>query len=101
MAYKAFVVGVNTLGLEYCVRDAQRLTSSLEKYGYEGIWLGNDKPRLQAAFESMLDNAAQTDTLLLYFSGHGLQEKGNLWFLLSDDASKLANKLNINQWLEN
>jgi hypothetical protein len=48
MAYKAFVVGVNTLGLEYCARDAQRLSASLEKYGYETISPGNDKPRLQA-----------------------------------------------------
>ena len=100
MAYKAFVVGVNTLGLEYCTRDAQRLGDSLEKYGYEYMVPGMDKPRLQAAFESMIDNATQTDTLLLYFSGHGLPEKGKLWFFLSDDASKLVNKLNVNEWLD-
>ena len=100
MAYKAFVVGVNTLGLEYCARDAQRLSASLEKYGYEIISPGNNKYSLQAEFDSMIDQAAQTDTLLLYFSGHALPEKGKLRFFLADDASRPANKLNINEWLE-
>ena len=43
MAYKAFVVGVNTLGLKYCTRDAKRIRESLAKIGYENFFTGIDK----------------------------------------------------------
>jgi len=100
MAYKAFIVGVDTLGLKYSALDAQRLSTNLEKYGYETILPENNKYTLQAEFDALIDKAAQTDTICLYFSGHGLLEKGKLWFVLQDDASKPSNKLNINDWLE-
>lgn len=100
MAHKAFVVGANTLGLKYCVDDAERLQASLTRLGYDTVLPQGNKSSVQAAFESMVDDAAQTDTLLLYFSGHGLLERGKLWFLLANDATRLANKININECLE-
>ena len=70
MSFKAFIVGVNTLGLEYCTQDAQNLSISLEKYGYEAISPGNGKSRLQTEFDDMIDKVTKNDTLILYFSGH-------------------------------
>lgn len=103
MSYKAFIVGINTLGLKYCSSDAQNLSIILEKHGYEILPSDeclNSKYSLQAAFDLFIEQTAQTDTVLLYLSGHALMEKGKLWFVLADDASKSANKLNINEWLE-
>ncbi|MHB0937219.1 MAG: HEAT repeat domain-containing protein [Armatimonadota bacterium] len=97
MAYKAFLVGVNTLGLKYCSDDATHLSDSLKAYGYETYLPGSG---WRDAFIDMLDGTDQDDTLLLYFAGHGLVEKGKLWFLLADDATKQRNKLNLNEWLE-
>jgi len=96
MARKAFIVGVNTHGLQYAQRDAELMSECLKKYDYQ-IIIGSGKKRdILEKLESTLGNCNQTDTVIVYFSGHGVIEKGELQFIL-DDSNQLSGKININE----
>lgn len=96
MAHKAFIVGINTLGLQYCERDAELMSACLERYGYEVIRPEPTMVHINHQFGKLLDSCCKTDTVVLYFSGHGLVNKGNLFFVLADDAHKFTNQIDIN-----
>jgi HEAT repeat protein len=100
MTYRALIVGVNTHGLLYRERDANLLSSALKQYHYEILLPGASKPSITETFESLVDGCALTDTVVVYFTGHAIIEKGKLWLLLADDASKLANKLDLNNLID-
>jgi len=42
MAYKAFIIGINTIGLKYCDRDAALMNDALSRHGYDTCII--DKP---------------------------------------------------------
>ena len=97
MSKKAFVIGMNTLGLKYCVNDAMLISNGLKHHGYDVITvkLSDEKTRILKRFEELIENCAKTDTLIFYFSGHGLLRKGKLDLVLADDTSTRSNKLPI------
>lgn len=95
MAYKAFLLGVNTLGLRYCESDVQLMKEALTTYGYEVFLPVATKFQLLAQLEEVLDQCAKTDSFLFYFSGHGMLSKGKLDLILGDETTKQANTLSI------
>ena len=96
MAHKAFIVGINTLGLQYSERDAELMRACLERYGYEVIRPEPTKSDINDEFDDLLDYCGKTDTVVVYFSGHGLIERGELFFVLADDSMKSRHKIDIN-----
>lgn len=96
MAKKVFIIGVNTFGLQYSKKDAMLMAECLKKYDYEIIAPKGSKKDIISEFENMLDNCNQTDTVLVYFSGHALIENGELQFIIDEPANKLSNKINLN-----
>ena len=87
----ALLVGVDkcaNLGeLKVCAADARSLQAVLEQAGYQGQVkvLADDGPDLsqwptQSNLERAIENLAKTadagDTILLFFSGHGLTRNG-------------------------
>ena len=99
MAKKAFIIGVNTYGLQYAENDAALMSECLKRHGYEIIVGKGKKIMIFEQFEKLLDNCNHTDTVIVYFSGHALIENGELQFVLDDSASKLSSKLNINNMI--
>src|SRR2546427_4610429 len=100
MANKAFIIGINTLGLQYCNCDADLMSECLGKYGYEIIKPRSIKSEINTQLDIMVDTCQKTDTTILYFSGHGLVEKDKLFFVLADDATRAGNRININELIE-
>ena len=96
MAMKAFIVGIDTLGLNCCYKDADLMQECLEKRGYEVIKLQNKQEKwiILPEFDKVLDESDKVDTIIFYFSGHGIVEGGKL-FLITDDANKAKNKIQI------
>lgn len=99
MAKKAFVLGVNTLGLQYSEKDADLLASCLEPYGYDIFLPSNrkNKYRIREEFDQVIDGCSKTDTLIFYFSGHGLVSRGKLKLVVNDDTTKSENLIDINE----
>jgi hypothetical protein len=96
-AKKAFLVGVNTFGLQFAEKDTELMNECLAKYGYEIVKPDKkEKYSILKQFEEMLDKCNKTDTIIFYYSGHGVLLKGKLHLVLGDDASKeVSNKLRI------
>ena len=95
MPYKAFLVGVNTLGLRYAETDARLMQEALQFYGYEVVLAPVTKQDLLTELENLLDRCQKTDTIFFYFSGHGLLKGGKLQLVLGEETAKQANVLNI------
>jgi len=98
MANRLFRVSANTLGLRYCENDGRRLSACLAThYGFDVI---EPEPRygtILEAFAGFLDGCAKTDTAIVHFSGHGVRLGGRLFFQLTDDSSKHASRIDLNQ----
>ncbi len=99
MAKKAFIMGINTLGLLYSEKDADLLASCLEPYEYEVFLPSNRKNKYQIReeFDQVVDGCSKIDTLIFYFSGHGLVSRGKLKLVVNDDTSKSENLIDINE----
>ena len=96
MSNKLFLVASNTQGLKYCKNDAKLMTSCFgEKYNYQVFQPSLQKQEILKELDKLIDNSQKTDTIILYFSGHGIIDE-RLYFLLADDSSKSSNKLDIN-----
>ena len=95
MTYRAFVVGINTLGLKYCDRDASLMKDALQRYDYDVIVTDNegDKYDILREFVNMLTICASDDNIIFYFSGHGVVDRGELFLVTkgigSDEFSKI------------
>ena len=63
MSKKAFVIGMNTLGLKYCINDAKLISNCLKQNGYDVITFKTDdkKRRILEQFEKLIENCAKTD----------------------------------------
>ncbi len=99
MAKKAFVIGINTLGLKYCLNDAVLMDDCLTLHGYDVITFktAKDKRYILDQFDILIDDCDKTDTLIFYFSGHGVIHKGNLRLILADDTSKRSSRLEMRE----
>jgi len=85
MGYKAFLVGVNTHGLQYSERDTELMNVCLTKHGYKIIEsYRKEKRSILEQFEEMLKKCDKTDTIIFYFSGHASLLKGKLRLVLDD-----------------
>ena len=86
MSFRAFVVGAD-YDLKFARSDAERIANALENLGYE---LPNprlpppeeDKKFILERLEQFADACGPEDTLLFYFSGHGVIEHGLLFLVL-------------------
>jgi hypothetical protein len=98
MAKKAFIVGINTLGLKYCFNDAALMKEVLEKRGYQTTMVQEKMEKLQilSRFEEMLDGCDKTDTVIFYFSGHGIIDRGRLYLITGETFSNEKNKIPVN-----
>ena len=85
--------------LKVCAADARSLQAVLEQAGYQGQVkvLADDGPDLsqwptQSNLERAIENLAKTadagDTILLFFSGHGLTRNGEGYLVPSDGDQK-------------
>ncbi|KPA16259.1 repeat-containing protein [Candidatus Magnetomorum sp. HK-1] len=100
MAKKAFIVGVNTLGLRYSKKDADLMYECLVKYDYEITIPIYTKSNILEQFDQFIDDADKIDTLIFYFSGHGYTPKGDLLLVIDEDLSKRKSTININNITE-
>jgi hypothetical protein len=95
MAYKAFVIGINTPGLKYCDRDAALIEDALSRHGYDVYVINREKGRYEILqeFVTNLSKCLKVDTVIFYFSGHGWVDKGELFLITkghgSDEFSKI------------
>ena len=100
MAKKAFIIGANTLGLLYAEQDARLMAECLQHHEYTIITPLISKTDIIEQFDTFIDEAAKTDTLIFYFSGHGYPAKGKLQIVLEDDLSKSKSLFSINHITE-
>lgn len=91
MARKAFILGINTLGLQYCERDAMLMNECLEVYHYNILMPRGNKFELLQKYQEFIDNSAKTDTILFYFSGHAVVKGGKLCLLVDDRKTSISN----------
>jgi hypothetical protein len=90
----AFVVGVEKypypVRLTACAGDAMDMASLLHRKGYSVTRLIDPSSRaLQAAFRRFVDSLQPVATVVLYFSGHGIQV-GGVNYMLPVDALTLG-----------
>lgn len=101
MTNKAFIVGIDTKGLQYCQKDALSLEKALSIYAYEiERPIVHTKGGLQDQIASFFDSCNKADSVLLYFSGHAFLERGKLYFLLANDVSLKSNLLNLTEIID-
>src|SRR5439155_22102553 len=68
MANKAYIIGINTLELQYCNCDADLMSECLGKYGYEIIKPRSIKSEINTQLDIMVDTCQKTDTTILYLT---------------------------------
>ncbi|MDM8565822.1 caspase family protein [Candidatus Halobeggiatoa sp. HSG11] len=99
MGNKAFLIGVNTHGLQYSENDVELMDNCLTKHDYEIIKpYHKEKRSILEKFDEMLNKCDKTDTVICYFSGHGLLSKGKLCLVL--DETQVNNKIRISEITE-
>lgn len=91
---RAFVVGINeyvAIGqLKKAVQDARSIAATLGDLGYEVTLLTDaqaDRLPFFTAWDRFLASVQQGDTVVMYFSGHGLQIRG-VNYLMPRDVPK-------------
>src|ERR1051326_4577248 len=100
MAKRAFLLAVKTKGLQFAEGDIALMRSSLERHDFEIVQPGCTKLEIIDALETFIDGANKTDTLVVYYSGHGITPQGKLQLVLADDVQSVKNRLSIAVILE-
>ena len=90
MARKAFIIGINTHGLQYAHNDAALMEECLKKYKYD-VYIPTvpDKWKLLRQFETWVNACNKTDICIFYFSGHGIISRGKLYIVLDNNTNSL------------
>lgn len=89
--------------LKFAVKDAIGLKESLQKYGkgafgkvnfYEVYNAAGVKPGIVNAFKNVKNNAKLNDTVIVFFSGHGMSVDGKFYFISQNitDAREIEAK---------
>jgi hypothetical protein len=100
MSKKAFIIGINTLGLVHSENDAKLFKKSLENHDYEiSIPNGTAKQDIMSELDDFFDRTNKTDTLIFYFSGHAYAPRGDLLLVINDDLSKKRSVINFSNVL--
>ncbi len=91
--YAAFVVGINSYKklprLSKCVNDAKDMAALLARKGYAVTQLLNPTYKeLHVKFNSFLESLSSDCNVVVFFSGHGMEEKGEN-YLMPKDADPL------------
>jgi hypothetical protein len=100
----ALLIGVDkckALGeLKVCCADARAMKAMLERLGYQHIrMLTDDAPdpltwptigNIEGSVEEIAGAAGQDDTILVFFSGHGLTERGGCYLVPVDGSRRRA-----------
>ncbi len=95
MTQTAYVLGVDSLGLEYAARDAARIGAALRRHGYRIVELPARLAAIRQAMQDMAEQSKRGDTVVFYFAGHGEVEDDTLCLLLEDAGATPANSLPI------
>lgn len=64
MTTKAYLLGVNTKGLEYAEQDADALERALRRYDYQTVRLQADKTSILAVLDDMVDRHGTNDQVI-------------------------------------
>ncbi len=101
MAYKAFIIGINTLGLKYCDRDADLMKYALSKRGYNVNVINKEAKKydIMPKYIDILGDCRIVDTLIFFFSGHGKPIGRELFLFTKGDGSDELNKIPISEIL--
>ncbi|MCV6638460.1 caspase family protein [Candidatus Albibeggiatoa sp. nov. NOAA] len=94
---KAFLIGINSLGLQYAAQDVDLMSHALRQHDYKISIADHDKFKLLEQLTDFVDTAKSTDTLIIYFSGHGHLVKGKLHLVLGEQLQKQAHLLDIGE----
>lgn len=103
MAYRALLIGIPTYNLQYTKNDITQLANALSIYGYEiypksefssDITRGN----IIDTLSTFILDCKQTDSLILYFSGHCVIKEGDLHFFINNLPSQ--NTISINDFIK-
>jgi uncharacterized circularly permuted ATP-grasp superfamily protein len=98
MGYKAFLVGVNTHDLQYAESDAELMSVCLTQHGYEIIKpYKKERRSIFEAFEHMLDQCNENDTVIFYYSGHASSLSTKLEFVLDEAPPKINNRIEFTE----
>ncbi|CAF4379148.1 unnamed protein product [Rotaria socialis] len=86
---RALVIGINDYyyfnPLEYCVRDAQDFSKTLQDIGFEVTPVFNcNLKEFTQVLKVFLDRTRSTDLVLFYFAGHGKSYKYDNYLLLAN-----------------
>jgi WD40 repeat protein len=88
MAFAGIFIGVNALQLRYAESDAERLAATLASFGYQcSKILGfSTEDAVLDQIRKVTQPAKETDTVIFFFSGHGLIHRGDLSLVLSEEV---------------
>lgn len=97
MSKKAFIVGINTQGLKFSENDAHKMSECLKSHGYEISQVETEKGKYEILKElgNFIANTDEVDTLIFYFSGHGVIINGQLWLVVGNTNNPVDDEIDI------
>lgn len=104
MTNRAFLLGINTLSLTFCENDVELMKDCLGQYGYNIYIPGNtrhyDQTRMIKDLNEWIDTITQNDTIIFYYSGHGISERGQLQLVLNNNQQSSSSKQSFREIYE-
>jgi len=102
MSKKAFVIGANTQKLKYAESDAYLMRECLEIYGFDVIHPRAEVSAIRTLFDIWVDSWKQDDTVIFYFSGHGMgrQFNNNLQLIIGEKADSEQDRIGFAEIIE-
>ncbi len=99
MTKKAFIIGANTEGLKYAASDAYLMRNCLEIHGFEITHPKPETGNILKLFKKWVDSWQTDDTVIFYFSGHGMapEFKGQLQLIIEKNARSEQSRIDIAQ----
>jgi len=94
MARRALLIGAKTLGLQFADRDAEHMRMALEQHGYEVAIIEPIRSVINNNLDKLVDEVGQTDTVIIYFSGHAVLDNG-LRLVLQDTYQSRSGRFEV------
>lgn len=102
MAKRAFLVGCNSAGLQYCEGGAVLMKQALSLYSYEITHIEKtiSRAELIGYLMKFIDSCEKQDSMVFYFAGHSLVERRQYKLVLADDVNLPKNQLPATMLIE-
>lgn len=97
---KALLIKGVEESLQYLDNDIQMVQESFGKIGISVETVFGDKFRILTTLSNIIDELNSTDTLIVYYTGHGVIHNKKLAFPV-DNQNKNTDRLSINELMEN